>query len=129
MRVLKCYVWATLLYGCETWTVKKKMEEKIEAAEMWFLRRMLRVPWTARISNEEVMRRVDVERNLLKTLRRTQLRFMGHIMRTDGLEKDCLLGRVEGRRSRGRQRVKYLDALVAHLRCGRRIEDSVRLAV
>ena len=84
LRLLRCYVWSTLLYGCETWTVKKTMEKRLKATEMWFLRRMLRIPWTARVFNEEVMRRAGVERRLLKTIRKKQLNFVGHIMRADG---------------------------------------------
>lgn len=128
LRLLRCYVWSTLLYGCEAWTVKKSMEKRLEAAEMWFLRRMLRIPWTARVTNEEVMRRAGVERRLLKTIRKKQLNFIGHIMRADGLERNCLLGRVEGTRSRGRQRIKYMDALLEQLGDGRRVVDLVRLA-
>lgn len=128
LRLLKCFVWSTLLYGCETWTVKKIMEKRLEAVEMWFLRRMLRIPWTARVSNEEVMRRAGVERMLVKTIRKRQLQFLGHILRADGLERTCLLGRVEGTRSRGRQRIKYMDALLAQLGDGWRVVDLIRLA-
>ena len=108
--------------------MKKTMEKRIEAVEMWFLRRMLRIPWTARVSNEEVMRRAGVEKTLMKTIRKKQLKFVGHIMRADGLERNCLLGKVEGTRSRGRQRIKYMDAVLAQLGEGWRVVDLVRLA-
>ena len=126
LRLLRCYVWSTLLY--ETWTVKKTMEKRLKATEMCFLRRMLRIPWTARVSNEEVMRRAGMERRLLKTIRKKQLNFVGHIMKADGLERNCLLGRVEGTRSRGRQRIKYMNALLAQLGDGWRVVVLVRLA-
>ena len=69
MRVLKCFVWSTLLYGSETWTITKKMRKRIEATEMWFLRRMQRIPWTARASNEEVLEMAGVQRDMMATIR------------------------------------------------------------
>ena len=107
--------------------MKKTMEKKLKGTEMWFLRRMLRIPWTGRVSNEEMIRRAGVERRLLKIIRKKQLNFVGHIMRADGLERNCLLGRVEGTRSRGRQVIKYMNALLAQLGDGWRVVDLVRL--
>ena len=107
LRLLKCYVWSVLLYGSETWTLDRKLKKRLDAAEMWFLRRMLRVPWTARMSNERVLERAGVERQLLRVLRTRQLRFLGHLLRGNGLEREVLLGRIEGRRGRGRPRMRY----------------------
>ena len=89
---------------------------------------MLRTPWTGRVSNEEVMRRAVVERRLLKTIRKKQLNCIGHNMRADGLERNCLLGRVEGTISRGRQIIKYMDALLVQLGDRWGVVDLVRLA-
>ena len=111
-RALKTYVWSVLLYGCETWTISKTMTKRLEAAEMWMWRRMLRISWTDRVTNEEVLRRMGVGRGLMKHIRERQLRFLGHVMRRGELENVCLTGRVEGTRSRGRPREKYMDGLV-----------------
>jgi hypothetical protein len=111
LRVLKCYVWSTLLYGCEAWTITKGMERKLEAAEMWFLRRMLKIRWVEKISNIEVLRKMGTTRNLMKSIRKRQLEFFGHVMRKGGLENIATTGKIEGKRARGRQRIKYLDSL------------------
>ena len=111
VRILKSYVWSTLLYGCESWTIKADMRRRLEATEMWFLRRMLRVPWTARRTNEEVLQMAGVSRQLMFTIRKRQLGYLGHVLRGSSLEKDCLLGFIEGTRARGRQRIKYLDII------------------
>ena len=125
---MKCYVWSTLLYGSETWTMKKDMINRLEAMEMWILRRMMRIPWTARITNEEVMRRAGVQRTLIKEIKKRQLYFLGHILRAEGLERECLLGKIEGKRARGRQRIKFMDALLKEIAYGQRVVDLVRLA-
>ena len=128
VRLLKCYVWSVLLYGCETWTIKKKMEKKLEATEMWFLRRIQRIPWTARVTNEEVLRRAGLERGLMKSIKRRQLQFLGHILRARGMERDCLLGRIDGRRARGRQRKKYMETLLESIDRGWNTVDLIRMA-
>ena len=109
---MKCYVWSTMLYGCETWSISKVMRDRLEAAEMWLLRRMLRIPWTARMTNEEVRERAGVKREVIATIRARQLNFLGHILRENKLEKLTLQGKIEGRRARGRQRMKYMDSLL-----------------
>ena len=78
---------------------------------MWFYRRMMRIPWTARVTNVEVLRRAGVGRCLVQKIRRRQLQFLGHIVRAEELESDCLLGRIDGTRARGRQRVTYMDSI------------------
>ena len=128
LRILKSHIWATLLYGCEGWTLRKNTLDKLEAAEMWFLRRMFRIPWTARETNEAILNRADIERSLIKTIRRRQFKFLGHTLRSEGLEKACLLGRVEGKRARGRQRIKFMDSLVQFLGDGWKTVDLIRLA-
>ena len=84
---------------------------KIQAAEMWFYRRMMKISWTDRVSNEMVLHRAGTKRELMKMIRKRQLRFLGHVMRLQQLESVCVTGRVEGRRGRGRPRVKLVDSL------------------
>ena len=79
-RILKCYVFSTLLYGCEVWTMKKNIKKKIKAVEMLFLRRMLRIPWMAQTTNEEVLRRAGTERTFIKQIQQHQLNFLGDIV-------------------------------------------------
>merc|ERR1719244_2287 len=85
------------------------MERRISAAELWFYRRMLKVSWTKHVSNEEILRRVGNPVRLMDVIRNRQLRFLGHVIRKDGVEKLALTGKIEGKRDRGRQRLKYLD--------------------
>ena len=127
LRVLKCYVWSGLMYGCESWNISTEMQKRLESAEMWSMKRMWRVPWTARKTNLEVLRMAGTSRMLLSTIRKRQLKYLGHVLRGRSLEKDCLLGMVEGTRARGRQRIKYMDVMktLVGQRC---IGDVVRLA-
>ncbi len=119
-RAAKTFVWSTLLYGCETWTVSRRMQEKLEAAEMWLWRRILKIPWTERRTNAEVLRQMGTERELMMTIRKRQMRFLGHVMRRNEMESVVLTGMVEGRRARGRQREKFMDGMMrvtgGHLR-------------
>jgi hypothetical protein len=108
-RVLKCYVWSILLYGSECWTISKEMEKRLEATEMWFLRRMLSVPWTARETNESILKRTKSKRCLMNTIRYRQLKFLGHIIRKGCLEHLVLSGKINGKKDKGRPRIKYLE--------------------
>ena len=128
VRILRCYVWSTLTYGCEAWTIRKDLEKRLEAAEMYFYRRMMRIPWTARVTNVEVLRRAGVGRCLVKKIRRRQLKFLGHIVRAEELESDCLLGRIDGTRARGRQRTTYMDSILSFLDGGQTTASVLRLA-
>ena len=112
----------------ETWTLDRKLKKRLDAAEMWFLRRMLRVPWTARMSNERVLERAGVERQLLRVVRTRQLRFLGHVLRGNDLEREVLLGRIEGRRGRGRPRMRYTTSLLEDVPGNRRFVDLVEMA-
>ena len=111
IRITKVYVWSILLYGCECWTIDRDIENRLNAAEMWFLRRILRIPWTDRVSNDNVLARAGVQRELMKTVRKRQMSFLGHIYRKNDLEKAVLAGKICGRRDRGRQRITYLQSL------------------
>ena len=101
---------STLTYGCECWTITSDIEKKIEAAEMWFIRRMLRISWTEKKPNVNVLREGNVQRSLLKTIRKRQMEFLGHVCRRRGLEFLSLTGKVEDKRDRGKQRI-FLDSL------------------
>ncbi|GFS07800.1 endonuclease-reverse transcriptase [Elysia marginata] len=103
-RVLQCYIEPILLYGCEAWTISKQMEAKLEATELWFLRRMLRISWTERKSNETVLIEANSSRSLIKTIRKRQATFLGHVMRREKLEHLITTGKLDGKRGRGKQR-------------------------
>ena len=92
-------------------TITSDIEKKIEAAEMWFIRRMLRISWAEKKTNVNVLREGNVQRSLLKTIRKRQMEFLGHVCRRRGLEFLSLTGKVEGKRDRGKQRITFLDSL------------------
>ena len=108
-RVSKCYVWSIPLYGSECWIINKEMEKRLEATEMWSLRRMLNVSWTDRESNESMLKRVKWERCLLNTIRYRQLKFLSHIIHKGCLEHPVLSGKINGKKDKGRPRIKYLE--------------------
>ena len=87
INTLKAYIWSILLCGCECWTLTKDLERRLEAAKMWYTRRIMRISWTEKKSNKEVMEMAKYKRSLLKTIRKRQLHFLGHINRADVLEK------------------------------------------
>ena len=103
MQVLNCYVYPVLLYGSETWSITSDMRKHLESCEMWFLRQMMRIPWTDKVRNEDVLKRAGTGRKLILEIRTKQMRFLGHLMRKDGLENLALTGKIEGKRSRGRK--------------------------
>ena len=116
-RLFKCYIWSVLLYGCESWTISKGMEQKLMAAEMWFWRRMMRISWTDKLNNEAVLEKEGVERQLLSTIRKRQRKFVGHELRREGgIEKNILEAEMGGKRARGRQRLKMLDWMMERWR-------------
>ncbi len=122
LRLLKCYVWSVLLYGCECWTISQTMQDRLEAMEMWCLRRMMRIPWTKKMRNDTVLQRAGTTRQLMLTIVTRQVRFLGHVLRKKQLEHLVLTGKVEGRRSRGRQRM-------THLRWLSRVTDRTTLNI
>ena len=100
------------MYGCETWTVKKAECRRIDAFELWCWRRLLRVPWTARRSNQSILKEISPGCSLEGLMLKVKLRYFGHLMwRTDSLEKTLMLGKIEGRRRRGWQRMRWLDGI------------------
>ena len=108
---MKCYIWYVLTYGCESWTLTNPDIKRLEAMKMWIYRRMKRISWMERVSNVEILDLVNEKRTLIKTIRQRQLTFIGHIMREDSIEKLCVQGLMEGKRSRGKQRTVFLQSL------------------
>ncbi|GFR65703.1 endonuclease-reverse transcriptase [Elysia marginata] len=126
-RDLQCYIEPILLYGCEAWTISKQMEAKLEATEMWFLRRMLRISWTERKSNETVLTEANSRRSLIKTIRKRQATFLGHVMRREKLEHLITTGKLDGKRGRGIQREKMMDGLKRWLGSGSSTETMTAM--
>ena len=100
------------MYGCESWTIKKAESRRIDAFELWCWRRLLRVPWTATRSNQSILKEISPEYSLEGLMLKPKLQSFGHLRRrTDSLEKTLMLGKIEGRRRRGQQRMRWLDAI------------------
>ena len=100
--LVKGIVFLVVMYGCESWTIKKAEYQRIDAFELWYWRRLLRVPWTARRSNQSILKEVSPEYSLEGLMLKLKLQYFGYLMRrTDSLEKTLLLGKIEGRRRRG----------------------------
>ena len=112
VRLVKAMVFPVVMYGCESWTVKKAECRKIGAFELWCWRRLLRVPWTARRSNQSILREISPGYSLEGLMLKLKLQYFGHLMqRVDSLEKTLMLGGTGGRRRRGRQRIRWLDGI------------------
>ena len=105
-------VFPVVMYGCESWTVKKAECQRIDAFELWCWRRLLRVPWTARRSNQSILKEISSECSLEGLMLKLKLRYFGHLMRrVDSLKNTLMLGGIGGRRRRGRQRMRWLDGI------------------
>ena len=112
VRLVKAMVFPVVMYGCESWTVKKAERQRIDAFELWCWRRLLRVPWTARRSNRSILKEISPGISLEGLMLKLKLQYVGHLMqRVDSLEKTLMLGGIEGRRRRGRQRMRWLDGI------------------
>ena len=112
VRLVKAMVFPVVMYGCESWTIKKAEHWRIDAFELWCWRRLLRVPWTARRSNKSILKEISPEYSLEGLMLKLKLKYFGHLMqRTDSFEKTLMLGKVEGRRRRGRQRMRWLGGI------------------
>ena len=112
VRLVKAMVFPVVMYGCESWTVKKPERQRIDAFELWCWRRLLRVPWTARRSNQCVLKEISPGISLEGMMLKLKLQYFGHLMRrTDSLEKTLILGGIGGRRRRGRPRMRWLDGI------------------
>ena len=110
--LVKAMVFPVVMYGCESWTVKKAECKRIDAFELWSWRRLLRVPWTARRSSQSILKEISPGISLEGMMLKLKLQYFGHLMRrVDSLEKTLTLGRIWGRRRRGRQRMRWLDSI------------------
>ena len=110
IRLVKAMVFPAVMYGCESWTIKKAECQRIDAFELWCWRRLLRVPWTGRRSNQSILKEISPEYSLKGLMLKLKLQYFGHLMcRTDSLKKTLVLGKIEGGRRRGQQRVRWLD--------------------
>ena len=112
VRLVKAMVFPVVVYGCESWTIKKAKRQRIDAFELWCWRRLLRIPWTARRSNQSFLKEISPEYSLEGLMLKLKLQSFGHLMRrTDSLEKTLMMGKIEGRRRRGQQRIRWLDSI------------------
>ena len=119
VRLLKAMVSPVVMYGCESWTMKKAEHRRIDAFELWCWRRLLRVPWTARRSNQSILRDISAGCSLEGLMLKLKLQYFGHLMqRADSFEKTVMLGKIKGRRKRGRQRMRYLDGITDSMDMG-----------
>ena len=112
VHLVKAMVFPVLMYGCESWTVKKAERRRIDAFELWCWRRLLRVPWTGRRSNQSILKKISPECLLEGLMLKLKFQYFGHLMqRIDSLEKTLVLGKTEGGRRRGRQKMRWLDGI------------------
>ena len=110
VHLVKAMVFPVVMYGCESWTIKKAEHQKIDAFILWCWRRLLRVLWTARRSNQSILKKISPGCSLEGLMLKLKLQYFGHLMqRPDSLEKTLMLGKIEGRRRRGKQRMRWLD--------------------
>src|SRR5574341_863130 len=119
VRLVKAMVFPVVMYGCESWTVKKAERRRIDAFELWCWRRLLRAPWTARRSNQSILKAIGPEYSLEGLMLKLKLQYFGHLMRrTDSLENILMLRKIEGGRRRGRQRMRWLDGITNSMDMG-----------
>ena len=112
VHLVKAMVFPVVMYECESWTIKKAECQRIDAFELWCWRRLLRVPWTARRSNQSILKEISPEYSLDGLMLKLKLQYFGHLMqRTNSLEKTLMLGKIESRRRRGQQRMRWLDGI------------------
>ena len=113
--LVKAMVFPVVMYGCENWTIKKAEQRRIDAFELWCWRRLWRVPWTARRSNQSILKEISPGCSLEGPMLKLKLQYFGHLMqRADSFEKTLMLGKIEERRRRGRQRMGWLDGINGH---------------
>ena len=116
VHLVKAMVFPGIMYGCESWTIKKAEHQRIDAFELWCWRRFLRVPWTARRSNQSTLMEISPEYSLKGLMLKLKLQYFGRLMQwTDSLEKTLMLGKIEGRRRRGWQRMRWLDGITSSM--------------
>ena len=119
VHLAKAVVFPVVMFGCESWTIKKAEHQRIDAFELWCWRRLLRVPWTARRSNQSILKEISPRYSLEGLMLKLKLQYFGHLMRrTDSFEKILMLGKIEGRRRRGQQRMRWLDGITDSMDMG-----------
>ena len=125
--LVKAMVFPVVMYGCESWTIKKAECRRIDAFELWCWRRLLRVPWTARGSNQSILKEISPGCSLEGLMLKLKLQYFGHLMRrADSFEKTLMLGKIEGRKRRGRQMMRWLDGITDTMDMGLgRLRDLV----
>ena len=112
VRLVKAMIFPVVMYGCENWTIKKAECRRIDAFELWCWRRLLRVPWTVRRSNQSILKEISLGYSLEGRMLKLKLQYFGHLMwRADSFEKTLMLGKIEGRRRRAQQRMRWLDGI------------------
>ena len=112
VRIVKAMVFPVVIYGCESWTIKKAERQRIDVFELWCWRSLLRVPWTARRSNQCILKEINPGCSLEGLMLKLKVQYFGHMMwKADSFEKTLMLGKIEGRRRRGRQRMRWLDGI------------------
>ena len=113
IHTVKPMVFPVVMYGCTSWIIKKADHQRIDALELWCWRRLLRVPWTARRSNQSILKKINPEYSLEGLMLKLKLQYFGHLMqRNDSLEKILMLGKIEGKKKRGQQRMRWLDGSI-----------------
>ena len=119
IHLVKAMVFPVVMYGCESWTIKKAECRRIDVFELWYWRRLLRAPWTARRSNQSFLKEISPGCSLEGLMLKLKLQYFGHLMqRADSLEKTLMLGKIKGRRRRGRQRMRWLDGITDRMDMG-----------
>ena len=119
LGLVKAMVFPVVMYGCESWTIKKAEHQRIDAFELWCWRRLLRVPWTARRSNQSILKEIIPEYSLEGLMLKLKLQYLGHLMwRVDSFEKTLILGKIEGKKRRGWQRMRWLDGITDSMDMG-----------
>ena len=112
VHLVKAMVFPVVMYGCESWTIKKAEHQRTDAFELWCWRRLLRLPWTAKTSNQSILKEISPGCSLEGLMLKLKLQYFGHLMgRADSLVKTLMLGKIEGKRQRGRQRMRRLDGI------------------
>ena len=113
VHLVKPMVFPVVMYGCENWTIKKAEHRRIDAFELWYWRRLLRAPWTARRSNQSILKEISPGCSLEGLMLKLKIQYIGHLMqRADSFEKTLMLWKIEGRRRRGQQRMRWLDGII-----------------
>ena len=119
VHLVKAMVFPVVMYGCDSWTIKKAEHQRTDALELWYWRRLLRVPWTARRSNQSILKEISPGCSLEGLMLKLKLQYFGHLMRrADSLEKTLMLVKIEGRRRGGLQRMRWLDGITASIHMG-----------